>query len=78
MCKVSHLSHVSHVIQCDSFCSWFIILNVIGLRFTTLAAFILLLGLHLLIRDLLWVQGFVQKEKRSTFASAKSEQIKAL
>ena len=32
------------VIQCDSFCSWFIILNVIGLWFTTLGAFILLLG----------------------------------
>ena len=53
MWKMSHLSHVSHVIQCDSFCSWFIILNVIGLRFTTLAAFILLLGPHLPIRDLL-------------------------
>jgi len=47
-CKVSHLSHVSHVIQCDSFCSWFIILNVIGLRFTTLGAFTLLLGPHVL------------------------------
>ena len=43
-CEKCHICHMCRVIQCDSFCSWFIILNVIGLRFTALGAFTLLLG----------------------------------
>ena len=43
-CHTCEKCHMCRVIQCDSFCSWFIILNVIGLRFTALGAFTLLLG----------------------------------